>query len=163
MITQNDRKTSRYPMEKVSDGNFNGFRSFQAILCHFGATKSHFWAGTFLALSSAGIRKTLQTLRSGKLLNSLRLHIFWGTLYLSYFWKSAWHSDIFIVNSRSTTYTIVKITRIIYQAEEWNNGRLNMSGAKTRASTMMTKMRSKTTTTPIVTIQVSHLMKESNH
>ena len=33
-------------MEMVSGGNFNGLRSFQAILCHFGATKSHFWART---------------------------------------------------------------------------------------------------------------------
>ena len=46
MTTQNDRKRGRNPLRMVSDGNFNGFRSFQAILCPFGATKSHFWAGT---------------------------------------------------------------------------------------------------------------------
>ena len=50
-------------MEIVLDGNLNGFRSFQAILCHFWVTKSHFWAGTPPALSSAGIRKTLQTFK----------------------------------------------------------------------------------------------------
>ena len=46
MTTQNDRKRGRNPLKMVSDGNFNGFRSFQAILCPFEATKSHFWAGT---------------------------------------------------------------------------------------------------------------------
>ena len=37
VTTQNDRKRSRNPMEMVSDDNSNGFMSFQAILCHFGA------------------------------------------------------------------------------------------------------------------------------
>ena len=31
----------RNPLERVSDGNFNGFRSFQAILCHFGAKNGY--------------------------------------------------------------------------------------------------------------------------
>ena len=37
---KNDRKRSRNPMEDVSDGNFNGFRPFQAILCHFGGRRA---------------------------------------------------------------------------------------------------------------------------
>ena len=44
VTTQNDRKKSRNPMEMVSDDNSNEIMSLQAILCHFGAIKSHFRA-----------------------------------------------------------------------------------------------------------------------
>ena len=82
--------------------------------------------------------------------------------------KATWHSEIFIVNSRSTTYAIVKQIPGSYRRQK--NEILAVStchtgddGAKTTASTMIT-MTSTTTTTPIVTVnfQFSHLIKEHN-
>ena len=43
VTTQNNRKRSRNLMEMVSDVTFPTFRSFLAILYHFGAIWNHFW------------------------------------------------------------------------------------------------------------------------
>ena len=78
VTTQNDRKRGRNPLKMVSDGNFNGFRSFQAILCHFGAKNG----SNGLQNNTIFIRNDLDVLKVTSETISIRfllvLWLFWG-------------------------------------------------------------------------------------